>query len=94
MIVCLSILMILCTLVLPQTILLLQERKNTHLSHTANVLLQEQMTSYLYDFVVPFSRTEIISGRQYTITWSNETICIAWHDTKNTRQNRCHYVKK
>lgn len=94
MLVSLSLLMMAVSLLLPQTLLIMQERKNIQLNYKAQVLLQEAAVLYTYHEVqgIPVVKEE--EGATYMLEWEREKVCVRWQDVKQRENRRCRYVKK
>nr|WP_162144522.1 competence type IV pilus minor pilin ComGE [Ectobacillus panaciterrae] len=95
----LSLLMVLCTLVFPQVILLMREEKNTQIRHEAHVLLKEQISSYYMDSAYSQTFTSAVAGTVYEVLWTDvqerneKRVCMMWNDMNQQRQERCVHVR-
>lgn len=94
MLVSLSLLMMAVSLLLPQTLLIMQERKNIQLNYKAQVLLQEAAVLYTYHEAQEIPVVKEEEGVTYMLEWEREKVCVQWQDAKQRENRRCRYVKK
>ncbi|WP_459499459.1 competence type IV pilus minor pilin ComGE [Bacillus sp. C1] len=94
MLVSLSLLMMTVSLLLPQTLLIMQERKNIQLRYKAYVLLKREVGLYMYQNQLKQQKEETIDGFMYLTYWQGEEVCTSWKDTKQRRMEQCRHVKK
>lgn len=90
----LSLLMMTVSLLLPQTLLIMQERKNIQLRYKAQLFLKEAAAVYMYHHVISPVIEKQYENVTYTIQWQTETVCVRWKDMKQREIERCRYVKK
>lgn len=90
----LSLLMMAVSLLIPQTLLIIQERKNIQLRYRAQLLLKEAAAVYMYNHVVSSVIEKRYEHTVYTIQWKNEKVCVMWKDSKQRENERCRHVKK
>ncbi|WP_255287356.1 type II secretion system protein [Bacillus pseudomycoides] len=94
MLVSLSLLMMAVLLLLPQTLLIMQERKNIQFRYKAHSLLKREAALYMYQNQLKQQKEEAIDGVVYWIHWREEEVCTIWKDTKQRRMEQCRHVKK
>lgn len=93
----LSILLVLCTLIVPQTILLLKEAKQTKIRHIANGMIREEIALMQNETSKAFSIER--KGVTYFITVehnykdSDVRICVNWLDLNQQNKSRCERVR-
>lgn len=93
----LSILLVICTLIVPQTILLLKEAKQTKARHIANGIIREEIAFMQSDTSKAFSIER--EGVTYSITVeksnkdSDVRICVNWLDLNQQNKSRCERVR-
>lgn len=93
----LSILLVLCTLIVPQTILLLKEAKQTKIRHIANGMIREEIALMQNETSKAFSIER--EGVTYFITVehnykdSDVRICVNWLDLNQQNKSRCERVR-
>ena len=90
----LSLLMMAVSLLLPQTLLIMQERKNIQFRYRAQLLLKEAAAVYMYDHIVSPVIEKRYEHTIYTIQWETEKVCVMWKDSKQRENEWCRYVKK
>lgn len=90
----LSLLMMTVSLLLPQTLLIMQERKNIQLRYNAQLFLKEAAATYMYHHVISPVIEKQYENVTYRIQWQNEKVCVRWKDIKRREIERCRYVKK
>ncbi|WP_255266603.1 competence type IV pilus minor pilin ComGE [Bacillus cereus] len=94
MLVSLSLLMMAVSLLLPQTLLIMQERKNIQIRYKAHVLLKREAALYMYQNRPKPQKEEIIDGVVYWTYWQEEAVCTIWKDVKQKRMEQCRYIQK
>ncbi|WP_440602588.1 competence type IV pilus minor pilin ComGE [Bacillus sp. GB_SG_008] len=90
----LSLLMMTVSLLLPQTLLIMQERKNIQLRYNAQLFLKEAAATYMYHHVISPVIEKQYENVTYRIRWQDEKVCVRWQDIKRREIERCRYVKK
>jgi competence protein ComGE len=94
----LSILLMICSFLLPTTIYILQERKNMEFLQTANILLKEEVF-FIVKNNLPATKVRTVNNKDYFITWKEAEgengahVCVRWQDVKKREAERCRYVK-
>ncbi|MGG0758571.1 type II secretion system protein [Bacillus paramycoides] len=96
MLVALSLLMMAVSLLLPQTILIMQERKNIQMRYKAFVLLKKEATLFVYENENEEKRIkeQVIKGVVYYTYWRGDEVCTMWHDVKGRKMEQCLYAEK
>ncbi|WJE51698.1 competence type IV pilus minor pilin ComGE [Bacillus cereus] len=94
MLVSLSLLMMAVSLLLPQTLLIMQERKNIQIRYKAYVLLKREAALHMYQDRPKQQKEEIVDGVVYWTHWQGEEVCTIWEDVKQKRMEQCRYVQK
>ncbi|MDM5156440.1 competence type IV pilus minor pilin ComGE [Bacillus sp. DX1.1] len=94
MLVSLSLLMMTVSLLLPQTLLIMQERKNIQFRYKAQLLLKEEAAIYTYQNHEAQQKETTIDGIVYRTNWRGEEVCTFWKDVKQRRMEQCRYAKK
>jgi competence protein ComGE len=97
--VALNIWLFLIVSLLPQLIHLEKERYNLTLMATANQVLQEELTHYLYDSASVTFRDVVKDNKYYAISWEEMDtnmikICVAWKDDVDRDKEKCGYGKR
>ncbi len=93
----LSIILVLCSIIVPQLILLQKEEKHTRMRHYANEMIREQIIAMLDHTSKPSSIVK--AGVTYYIVVENsyessdKRICISWYDLNHHKQSRCERVR-
>lgn len=90
----LSLLMMAVSLILPQTLLIMKERKNIQMKYKAQVLLQEEAALYVYHETKAIPKVREEAEATYRIEWEDDKVCVLWKDTKQREKERCRYVKR
>ncbi|MBO9129668.1 type II secretion system protein [Bacillus sp. 165] len=99
MITALGILVIICCVLFPQTVYILQERKNIQFLQTATILLKEEVFSVTETTDFPVSKIRMVENKEFVFTWirtieeTGTTACVQWQDAKNREMKRCKDVK-
>ena len=91
MIVSLSVLMMAVSLLLPQTVLVMQERKNIQIRYKATGLLKKA-TIYMYGNEDKRIIEKNINGIVYYTYWGGNEVCTVWRDVKDRMMEQCFYV--
>ncbi|WP_242143776.1 MULTISPECIES: competence type IV pilus minor pilin ComGE [unclassified Bacillus cereus group] len=94
MLVALSLLMMAVSLLLPQTLLIMQERKNIHLRYKAQLLLKREAALYVYQNQEMRTKEEKIGDTWYNVHWKGEEVCTSWRDVKQRRMEQCRHAQK
>ncbi|WP_230322439.1 MULTISPECIES: competence type IV pilus minor pilin ComGE [Bacillus] len=94
MLVALSLLMMAVSLLLPQTLLVMQERKNIQLRYKAQLLLKKESALYMYQNEQMRSKEEKVDSTVYYTYWKGEEVCTTWRDVKQRRMEQCRHAKK
>ncbi|MFJ8527868.1 competence type IV pilus minor pilin ComGE [Bacillus sp. NPDC094106] len=94
MLVALSLLMMAVSLLLPQTLLVMQERKNIQLRYKAQLLLKKESALYMYQNEQMSSKEEKVDSTVYHTYWKGEEVCTTWRDVKQRRMEQCRHAKK
>ncbi|WP_141540455.1 competence protein ComG [Bacillus toyonensis] len=92
MLVSLSILMMAVSVLLPQTVLVMQERKNIQLRYKAFVLLKKEAALYMYENEEMRVKEKIIKELVYYTYWGGSEVCTMWKDVKGRMMEQCFYV--
>ncbi|WP_141559197.1 type II secretion system protein [Bacillus cereus] len=92
MIVSLSVLMIAVSLLLPQTVLVMQERKNIQIRYKATGLLKKEAAIYMYGNEEKRIIEKNINGIVYYTYWGGNEVCTMWKDVKDRMMEQCFYV--
>ncbi|AXP00128.1 competence type IV pilus minor pilin ComGE [Bacillus anthracis] len=92
MIVALSTLMMVVSLLLPQTVLVMQERKNIQLRYKAFVLLKKEAALYMYENEAKQQKEKVINGNVYYTYWGGNEVCVMWKDVKGRMMEQCFYA--
>ncbi|WP_379966322.1 hypothetical protein [Ectobacillus sp. sgz5001026] len=93
----LSILLVICTLIVPQTMLLLKEARHTKMRHIANEIIREELVLMHNETSQDFSIEK--EGVMYFIQIENsyedsdKRICVNWFDANQQNQSRCERVR-
>ncbi|WP_237741359.1 competence type IV pilus minor pilin ComGE [Bacillus bingmayongensis] len=90
----LSLLMMAVSLLLPQTLLIMQERKNIQFRYKAHVLLKKEAALYMYQNRPKQQKEETVDGVLYQTHWRGEEVCAIWEDVKQKRMEQCRHVQK
>lgn len=90
----LSLLIMTVSLLLPQTLLIMQERKNIQLRYKAQLFLKEATAGYMYHQVISPVTEKRYENVTYRIQWQAEKVCVRWKDMKQREIERCRYVKR
>ncbi|OUB39263.1 competence protein ComG [Bacillus thuringiensis serovar argentinensis] len=69
MLVALSIVMMAVSLLLPQTVLVMQERKNIQIRYKAFVLLKREAALYMYENGAKRPQEKVVNGNVYYTYW-------------------------
>nr|WP_241484276.1 competence type IV pilus minor pilin ComGE [Bacillus clarus] len=94
MLVALSLLMMAVSLLLPQTLRMMQERRNIQLHYKAHVLLKKEVAIYTYQNEQKSSKEEIVDGVIYDMYWMEGKICTTWRNMKQQKLEKCRYANK
>ncbi|CAM4127220.1 competence protein ComG [Bacillus manliponensis] len=94
MLVSLILLMMVASLIFPQTLLIMKERKNIQMKYKAQVLLQEEAALYLYENGEMLPKVKEEEGITYMLRWEDEKVCVLWEDVRQHEMKRCRYVEK
>ncbi|WP_220778553.1 competence type IV pilus minor pilin ComGE [Bacillus paranthracis] len=92
MLVALSIVMMMVSLLLPQTVLIMQERKNIQISYKAFVLLKKEAALYMYENEAKQQKEKVINGNVYYTYWGGNEVCAMWKDVKGKMMEQCFYA--
>ncbi|PGK36350.1 competence protein ComG [Bacillus anthracis] len=92
MLVALSILMMVVSLLLPQTVLIMQERKNIQIRYKAFVLLKREAALYMYENEEKQQKEQVINGNVYYTYWGGNEVCAVWKDVKGRMMEQCFYA--
>ncbi|KEK26171.1 competence protein ComG [Bacillus gaemokensis] len=94
MLVSLSLLMMAVALLLPQTLFIMQERKNIQIRYKAQVLLKKEFALYVHQNEEKQAKEETIDRTVYQTYWRGEEVCAIWKDVKQRRMEQCRHAKK
>lgn len=92
MIVALSTLMMVVSLLLPQIVLVMQERKNIQLRYKAFVLLKKEAALYMYENEAKQQKEKVINGNVHYTYWGGNEVCVMWKDVKGRMMEQCFYA--
>ncbi|HDR7791968.1 TPA: competence protein ComG [Bacillus luti] len=92
MIVSLSLLMMAVSLLLPQIVLIMQERKNIQIRYKAFILLKKEAALYVYEDKEKRVKEEVINGIVYDTYWGGNEVCAMWKDVKGRMMEQCFYA--
>ncbi|MGE7881126.1 competence type IV pilus minor pilin ComGE [Bacillus sp. NPDC094077] len=92
MLVALSLLMMVVSLLLPQTVLVMQERKNIQIRYKAFVLLKKEAALYMYENEEQRVKEKVINGIVYYTYWGGNEVCAMWKDVKERTMKQCFYA--
>ncbi|MGE7885837.1 type II secretion system protein [Bacillus cereus] len=92
MIVSLSVLMMAVSLLLPQTVLVMQERKNIQIRYKASGLLKKEAAIYMYENKEKRIIEKNINGIVYYTYWGGNEVCTMWRDVKDRMIEKCFYA--
>ncbi|MDA1803134.1 competence type IV pilus minor pilin ComGE [Bacillus cereus group sp. BY32LC] len=92
MLVALSIVMVAVSLLLPQTVLIMQERKNIQIRYKAFVLLKREAALYMYENGVKQQQEKVVNGNVYYTYWGGNKVCAMWKDVKGRMMEQCFYA--
>ncbi|MGE6538587.1 competence protein ComG [Bacillus luti] len=92
MLVALSLVMMAVSLLLPQTVLVMQERKNIQIHYKAFVLLKNESALYMYENEEKRMKEKVINGIVYYTYWGGKEVCAMWKDMKTRTMEQCFYV--
>ncbi|MDR4983107.1 competence protein ComG [Bacillus cereus] len=94
MLVALSLLMMAVSLLLPQTVLVMQERKNIQIRYKAFVLLKKEAALYMYENEEKRVKEKVVNGIIYYTYWGGNEVCAMWKDVKERAMEQCFYAGK
>jgi len=92
MLVALSIVMMAVSLLLPQTVLIMQERKNIQIRYKAFVLLKREAALYMYENGAKQQQEKVVNGNVYYTYWGGNEVCAMWKDVKGRMVEQCFYA--
>ncbi|PFJ12641.1 competence protein ComG [Bacillus cereus] len=92
MLVSLSLLMMAASLLLPQTVLVMQERKNIQIRYKAFVLLKKEAAIYMYENGERRLKEKNINEIVYYTYWGGNEVCAMWKDVKERMMEQCLYA--
>ncbi|PGU14050.1 competence protein ComG [Bacillus cereus] len=92
MIVSLSVLIMAVSLLLPQTVLVMQERKNIQIRYKASGLLKKEAAIYMYENKEKRIIEKNINGIVYYTYWGGNEVCTMWRDVKDRMIEKCFYA--
>ncbi|MBE5104236.1 competence protein ComG [Bacillus thuringiensis] len=92
MLVALSLLIMVVSLLLPQTVLVMQERKNIQIRYKAFVLLKKEAALYMYENEEQRAKEKVINGIVYYTYWGGNEVCAMWKDVKGRTMKQCFYA--
>lgn len=100
MLVSLSILFTICFFMVPNYLLIMNERKSMELVNIANTFLMEELHAYMFEGREKENKMMIQLDTEFHLVWRyNDKIqldeaCISWRDQRNRERKRCGYGKK
>ncbi|WP_141532293.1 competence type IV pilus minor pilin ComGE [Bacillus cereus] len=92
MLVSLSLLMMAVSLLLPQTVLVMQERKNIQIRYKAIALLKKEAALYMYENEERRVKEKVINEIVYYTYWGGNEVCVMWKDVKGRMMEQCFYA--
>ncbi|PFL22883.1 competence protein ComG [Bacillus cereus] len=92
MVVALSLIMMAVSLLLPQTLLIMQERKNINMSYKALILLKKE--AVLFKDEEKREKEQVIKGIVYYTYWRGDEVCAVWKDMRGKAMEQCLYAEK
>lgn len=94
MVVALSLIMMAASLLLPQTLLIMQERKNIKMSYKALILLKKEAALFKYENEEKRVKEQVIKGIVYYTYWRGDEVCTMWKDMRGKAMEQCLYAKE
>jgi len=94
MVVALSLIMMAVSLLLPQTLLIMQERKNIKMSYKALILLKKEAALFKYEDEEKREKEQVIKGIVYYTYWRGDEVCAVWKDMREKAMEQCLYAEK
>jgi type II secretory pathway pseudopilin PulG len=94
MLVSLNILLILCLFLLPNYLLVKNERINLKMTNEANSLLHEELKLVILEEKERQGKVVNINGLTYQMNWNDELdkLCISWNNRLQRNSTRCSYA--
>lgn len=93
MLIALSLLMMVVSLLLPQIVLTMQERKNIQIRYKAFVLLKKEAALYMFENEEKRVQEKVINGIVYYTYWRGNEVCAMWEDVKGRMIEQCFYAE-
>ncbi|PGM88806.1 competence protein ComG [Bacillus cereus] len=93
MVVALSLIMVAVSLLLPQTLLIMQERKNINMNYKALLLLKKEASLCMYENEEKRVKEQVIKGIVYYTYWRGDEVCTMWKDMRGKVMEQCLYAK-
>ncbi|MGH0597113.1 type II secretion system protein [Bacillus mycoides] len=94
MVVALSLIMMAVSLLLPQTLLIMQERKNIKMSYKTLILLKKEAALFKYENEEKRVKEQVIKGIVYYTYWRGDEVCTMWKDMRGKGMEQCLYAKE
>jgi len=92
MLIALGIVMMAVSIILPQSVLIMQERKNIQIRYKAFVLLKKEAALYMYENEAKQQKETVVNGNVYYTYWGGNEVCAMWKDVKGRMTEQCFYA--